>query len=108
MIKTGKGIGAFLCGEKAEESETSNSTVEAVLFSKQDYLVTGTLEGNVTVWDMSTQVRREVFPVIVQVNAVIDRFRCRGSRSPSARASPRWLGEMAPRRSCSWPLWTVW
>ena len=69
-LQSSKGIAAFACGGSAteeqsssaeeEEEVSSRSTVETVLFGKsqeQNILVTGSLEGIVNVWDVSTQVR---------------------------------------------------
>ncbi len=72
-LQASKGIGAFVCGGgrgaeriaegngdggEDEEEVSSKSTVESVLFSEQNVLVTGSLEGVVNVWDISTQVKR--------------------------------------------------
>jgi len=65
-VNTGKNIAAFDCRgskerEQAEDSaEDSTSTVEALLFSpaEQNLLITGSLEGLISVWDLSSQVSR--------------------------------------------------
>lgn len=73
-VQSGKNIGTFVhgkrdasggAGEAGQSSESESgvrgeSTVEALLFSstEQNLLLTGTLEGNVTVWDVSSHVKR--------------------------------------------------
>ena len=63
--QTSKPIGNLVCAAlnsgKTEESDMPNTTtVEAVLFSNADQntIITGTLSGIVTIWDVSTQVSR--------------------------------------------------
>lgn len=75
-LHSSKTVGTYVCGRNGggekdggggedDESAVSRSTVEAVLFSprgsEQNLLVTGSLEGVVNVWDMSTQVGRRAF-----------------------------------------------
>ena len=61
---TGKTIGNLLCGssnsQDADSDKSIKTTVEAILFSNGDHnlVVTGTLSGKVTIWDVSTQVSR--------------------------------------------------
>merc|ERR1719400_321553 len=61
---TGKTIGNLLCGsstsQDADSDQPIKTTVEAILFSNGDHnlVVTGTLSGKVTIWDVSTQVSR--------------------------------------------------
>ena len=63
--QTSKPIGTLVCAasnsRETEESDMPNkTTVEAVLFSNldQNTIITGTLSGIVTIWDVSTQVSR--------------------------------------------------
>merc|ERR1719511_25195 len=61
---TGKTIGNLLCessNTQDSESDTpSTTTVEDILFSSCDHnvLITGTLNGKVTIWDVSTHVSK--------------------------------------------------
>lgn len=77
-VQSGKTIGTFSCGgsgsgavkdagsndnpdvegDPTEQGVDSNSTVESVIFTKPEtnYLITGSLEGVLNVWDLSTQV----------------------------------------------------
>ena len=78
-VQSGKTIGTFTCisgkssgasaastsaetpdveGDPTEQGVDSNSTVEAVIFTKPEtnYLITGSLEGVLNIWDLSTQV----------------------------------------------------
>jgi len=74
-VQSGKNIGIFVHGKPSSnqqqmasssnddvipEIEHNKSTVEALLFSpaEQNMLITGTLEGNISVWDISSQVMR--------------------------------------------------
>ena len=63
--QTGKAIGTLVCSasnskEVEENGMPKTTTVEAVLFSNvdQNIVVTGTLDGIVTIWDVSSQVSR--------------------------------------------------
>jgi WD40 repeat protein len=69
-VFSGKNIGAFDCRKSKKSDDdleagddgvglSASSTVESVLFTRaeQNILVTGSLEGVVAVWDLSTQVR---------------------------------------------------
>jgi len=61
---TGKTIGNLLCGgSNSQETDSdipNTTTVEAIVFSNGEHnvVVTGTLSGKVTIWDVSTQVSR--------------------------------------------------
>lgn len=59
--QSGKTVANFDCGSTIENEEgdiTSNTAVEAMVFSQneQNLLVTGTLDGVIHVWDISLQV----------------------------------------------------
>ncbi len=69
-LQSSKVVGCFQCGAESGEGSkgeedgdddqvSSKATVESVLFGSakdQSVLVTGSLEGIVNIWDMSTQV----------------------------------------------------
>ena len=61
---TGKTIGNLLCGgsntQDSDSDTPSTTTVEDILFSSCDHnvLITGTLNGKVTIWDVSTHVSK--------------------------------------------------
>ena len=59
-VGSGKTLASFVCGggAKEEEEEQKGQSVEAVLFTKseQNFLVTGSLDGVINVWDLATQV----------------------------------------------------
>lgn len=66
-IQSGKNVASFAHGKAASASssdadpdEVGKSTVEAVLLSPpdQNILITGTLEGTVSIWDIASQVSR--------------------------------------------------
>jgi WD40 repeat protein len=63
--QSGKSIGTFACGMKQDDGE-SKSTVESMVFtrSEQNFLVTGSLDGLVSVWDLSTQVCNQDYTVL--------------------------------------------
>lgn len=67
-LQSSKVVGTFVCGETKSEGEEEEgdraAAVESLLFSRggandrsgQNLLVTGTLNGAVNIWDISTQV----------------------------------------------------
>ena len=63
-VQSGKNIGMFVHGKSGQSSSSEESegksTVEALLFSPTDknLLVSGTLDGHVSVWDVSSQIMK--------------------------------------------------
>jgi len=60
--QSGKVIATFECGKSSEANqEENNDSVESVSFSSvQSLFATGTVDGSIEIWDISTQMRRHV------------------------------------------------
>lgn len=95
-LQSAKNIATFVHGKPVTSqsnddviTEHCKSTVEAVLFSpaEQNLLVTGTLEGNVSVWDISSQVMRHSVNVGDGIVKMRWRNSCGGTAAAGAAAA---------------------